>query len=287
MLMSMGFFCYSISDTLAKLLTATIDPLQIAWLRQVGLFCGIMVVFGIHGRIVLRSRKPGLQLARGLTAVVGPIAFIYALAHIPLADAVSITFVAPFMVTVLAAVLLREKVSAARWVAVVAGFAGAMVIIRPGMGVFHPTVVLALVASAAFAVRQILSRLLSGVDTIVTTFVYSGLTSSLVLILPLPFVWRWPQTGAELAMMLSIAVVAGLAEFLIIRALDMAQAAVVAPLQYTLIMWSTLWGFLIFSQIPDIWTWVGTAVVLVSGAWGFYLEAQRPGRKAPVAKKSQ
>jgi len=150
---------------------------------------------------------------------------------------------------VLGALALREPVGIRRWTAVTIGFIGALIIIRPGMGVIHPAVMLVLVAALLFALRQILSRALSATDPVATTVAYTALAGSFVLTIPLPFFWQWPATGTEIALLTSIAVLAGLAELLTIKALEAAQAVVVAPVQYTLLIWGTMYGYLVFGQL--------------------------------------
>ncbi|MFV0386428.1 DMT family transporter [Paracoccus sp. (in: a-proteobacteria)] len=280
--MAGGFFFYATSDMLAKLLTQSMHPLQVAWTRQLGLFAVVLVLLTIHGTRVLRSRHPVLQLSRGLTAVVTSASFIFAVAYVPLADAVTVTFVAPFIVTVLAALILHESVGTRRWIAVALGFAGTLVVIRPGAGVFHPAIFLVLVTSTAFALRQILSRLLSGDEPILTTIAYTGLTASLLLTIPLPFIWTTPADWRVTLLMLGTAATAGIAELAIIRALELAQAVVLAPVQYTLMIWSTLWGFLVFGQLPDGWTVAGAAIIAASGAYSLWRE-YRLGRRLPAA----
>ena len=275
--MAGGFFFYATSDMLAKLLTQSMHPLQVAWTRQLGLLAFVLVLLVRHGLPILRSRHPGLQVSRGITAVLTATSFIFALAYVPLADAVAVTFVAPFLVTALAALILRERIGPRRWIAVALGFVGTLVVIRPGAGVFHPAIFLVLVTATAFALRQILSRLLSGDEPLQTTIAYTGLTASLLLTVPLPFVWITPPDWQVVAIMAGTAVTAGLAELGIIRALDLAQAAVLAPVQYTLMIWGTVWGFLIFAQLPDLWTLTGAAIIMASGGYSFWRE-YRAGR---------
>lgn len=273
--MAAGFFFYSVSDMLAKWLTQSINPLQVAWLRQFGLFVGVLVLLSMKGPIVLRSRNPGLQIARGLTAVVSAICFLYALTYVPIADATAVSFVAPFLVTVLATVLLGEKVGPRRWIAIACGFLGTMIIIRPGLGTFHPAIWLVVVSAVAFAVRQIISRFLSGSDPLTTTVTYTALTAGLALTIPLPFVWTNPTDLVQFLVIVAVAGFAACGEIAIIRALDRGEAVVLSPLQYTLMIWSVLWGALVFAQFPDRWTLIGSAVVIASGIYTFYREARK------------
>lgn len=274
LLMLLGFLCYSTSDMLSKVLTQSMSPLQVAWLRQLGLLTGVVILLATKGPGLLRSRHPWLQLGRGLTVVVAATTFLTSVAYVPLADATAVTFVAPFLVTALAAVFLGEQIGPKRWIAVCLGFLGTMIIIRPGMNAFHPAIVLSLVSASAFAVRQIISRRLSGTDPLLTTVAYTALTAATVLSLPLPFVWRNPADSAQFLMMVAIALVASCGELSIIRALDLGEAAVLSPLQYTLMIWSTIWGFLVFAQLPDAWTLAGTAVIVASGIYAVYRETR-------------
>ena len=117
--------------------------------------------------------------------------------------------------------------------------------------------------------------MLAGVDSIATTVFYSGLTAVVVLTLPLPFFWTFPAGGRELALMAAMAVAAGLGELAIMRALDIAEATVLSPLQYTLMIWSTMWGCLVFAQLPDAWTLAGTGLIILSGMYTLIREGRR------------
>jgi S-adenosylmethionine uptake transporter len=265
--MAAGMFLFSAVDTHAKFLTATFDPIQIVWVRQSGLLIGVLILLALRGFTVLRTDRPGLQIARGAIAAGSATLFIIAVRFVPLADAVAVTFVAPFMVTVLGALVLREPVGLRRWTAVFIGFLGAMIVIRPGLGVVHPAMMLVLVAASLFALRQVLSRVLSSSDRTATTVAYTALTGSLLLTLPLPFVWRWPETTMEVGLLVSMAVLAAFAELLVIRALEVAQAVIVAPVHYSILIWGTMYGYLVFGQLPDLWTWVGAMIIVATGVY--------------------
>ncbi len=270
--MAGGMFLFSAVDTQAKFLTDTLHPIQIVWSRQLGLLLGVVVMLAWRGPSILHTARPVLQVFRGGLAVGSATLFIVAISFVPLADAVAVSFVAPFIVTVLGALVLREPVGIRRWTAVVIGFLATLIVIRPGMGVIHPAVMIVLVAAILFALRQIVSRALSDTDRTVTTVAYTALVGSFLLTLPLPFVWRWPTTTLELSLLVSIAVLAGLAELLVIKALEVAQAVVVAPVQYTLLIWSTIYGYLVFSQLPDLWTWIGALIIVATGFYTLHRE---------------
>jgi S-adenosylmethionine uptake transporter len=265
--MAAGMFLFSAVDTHAKFLAATFHPVQIVWVRQSGLLIGVLILIALRGLTVLRTERPGLQLTRGAIAAGSATLFIIAIRFVPLADAVAVTSVAPFMVTVLGALVLHEPVGVRRWTAVSIGFLGAMIVIRPGLGVVHPAMMLVLVAAILFALRQVLSRVLSSSDRTATTVAYTALTGSLLLSLPLPFVWRWPETTMEVGLLVSMAVLAAFAELLVIRALEVAQAVIVAPVHYSILIWGTMYGYLVFGQLPDLWTWVGAMIIVATGVY--------------------
>lgn len=270
--MALGMFLFSGGDTMAKLLTSDLHPVQIMWSRQMGLLLGVLILLAVRGPGMLRSANPALQIGRGLLAVGSGTLFIFALAYVPLADAVAVSFVAPFLVTVLGALVLKERVGRRRWVAVGVGFLGMLLVVRPGFGVVHPAVFLVLLAATCFALRQILSRVLSGADSTVTTVAYTAITSSLVLTVPLPFVWRMPDPATELPLLVGLAVLAAFGETLVIKSLELAQAVVLAPVHYSLIIWGTAYGYVVFGELPDAWTWIGAAVIMATGLYVIHRE---------------
>lgn len=271
-LMVLGFFSFAAGDVQAKILTETLHPVQIVWFRQIGLALGIVVIVALRGTHILRSKLPVLQMARGATAVCSAICFILAVTFVPLADVVAVTFIAPFLVTILGAAILRETVGVRRWVAVAIGFLGMLIVIRPGLGVLHPAIGFAVVAAMFFAARQVLSRSLSGVDPVLTTVAYTSLTSIGLVSLALPFVWSTPTEPSLWVVILGLALTAALGEVLVIRALDIAQAVVVTPVHYTLILWGTFYGFFVFGDLPDGWTLLGCCIIIASGLFTLYRE---------------
>ncbi|KMW56641.1 protein of unknown function DUF6 transmembrane [Candidatus Rhodobacter oscarellae] len=278
--MAGGMFIFSAVDTQAKFLTDTLHPFQIVWFRQLGLVLGLVFMLSYHGASILRTAAPGLQVLRGAVAAGSATLFIFAVSYVPLADAVAVTFVAPFMVTLMGALILREPVGMRRWTAVIIGFLATLIIIRPGTGAIHPAAFLVILAAALFAVRQIVSRALAGSDNTMTTVAYTALVSVALLSVPLPFVWQWPTEGWQIALLISMALMAALAETLVIKALELAQAVVVAPLHYTILIWSTFYGWLIFGDLPDLWTWVGAAIITATGIYTLNRE-RLAARKPP------
>lgn len=277
--MGLGFLLFSVADTQAKLLTEFFHPVQIVWMRQLGLLAGVVVAFAMLGPSIFATRHPALQFGRGLLAVTSAVCFIFAVKYVPLADAVAISFVAPFLVTVMGALFLGETVGPRRWAAVIVGFCGALIVIRPGLSVMHPAGFLVIVAATAFAARQVLSRYLAKDDRTVTTVAYTALVSTVVLTLPLPLFWTTPEVGVRWALLFGMAVFAALGELLIIKSLEIAHASVLAPVHYSLLIWGTFWGWLVFDQLPDIWTWVGAGVIVATGLYIIHREQRTKSSK--------
>ncbi len=271
-LMALGFMFFSAADATAKLLTQDFPPFQIAWFRQLGLLSAGLWFLATRGLPVLKTRRPVLQVLRGFAAALSASAFIFAIGYVPLADAVAVSFVAPFVVTILAALVLRETVGIRRWTAVTIGFIGTLIVIRPGLGLLHPAIFVVVGAASMFAMRQILSRILGPVDRTVTTITYTAISSVVLLTVPMLFVWRTPTEPWQVLLIMLLAVAAGTGELFIIRALELAEAATLAPLQYTMIVWSTGLSWLIFSQLPDGWTLLGAAIIMASGIYTLHRE---------------
>ncbi len=284
LLMALGMFLFSAVDTGAKFLTEDLHPFQIVWTRQLGLLAGAIFLIITSGRAILRTAHPRLQVLRGAVAAGSASLFIFAVSYVPLADAVAVSFVAPFMVTLMGALILREPVGIRRWAAVLIGFVGTLIVIRPGLGVVHPAAGLVILAAFFFAIRQIISRALSDTDKTGTTIVYTALVCSAILTLPLPFVWQTPN-GQQIMILVGIAAIAGIAEVCVIKALEMAMAVVIAPVHYTLMIWGTFYGFLVFGQLPDFWTWTGAAIVVASGVYTLRREYVVSRRGAEVNKE--
>ena len=262
-----AMFLFSAVDTTAKILTESFHPIQVAWSQQIGLLLGIPLLLVFKGAVILQTDHPWLQISRGLLAGASSLLFIFAISVVPIADAVAVSFVAPFFVTILGALVLGERVGVRRWTAIVIGFLACLIIIRPGLGVFNPAIFLVVIAATFYACRQILSRIISSSDSTMTTISYTGLTASMFLTVPLPFVWRTPVWGSEILLLLVLAGLAALAEIMVIKALELAQAVVLAPIHYTVMIWGTIYGWFVFGQLPDEWTWLGSLIIFATGIY--------------------
>ena len=262
-----GMFLFAATDMIAKLLTDNFHPVQIIWFRQSGLFCGVVAMLCFRGLSVLNTKQPKLQILRGVLVIFSSLLFVFAVQYVALADAVAASFVAPFFLTIAGAVLLKEPVGIRRWSAVAIGFVGAIIIVRPGMGSIHPAAMLVVLAAAIYASRQVIGRLLADTDKTLTTIAYTAIVSSLLVSVPLPFVWQTPSTSTQWLLLLTMAIAGAGGEVLVIKALEVAEAAVVAPVHYSLIIWGTIYGYFVFHQLPDRWTLIGTAIIVGAGIY--------------------
>lgn len=274
-LMTCGFFAFSCADMFSKVLTADFHAFQITWTRLFGLMAAVLVLLAMKGPGILRTQRMGLQVFRGVIAVISSLSFVIAIRYVPLAEGVAVSFIAPFIVTILGAVILREHVGIRRWVAITVGFVGVLIIIRPGAGVLHPAIGFVFVAAVCFAGRQIVSRYLGASESTTTTVAYTAITACAVLFVPMMFVWKTPTDPLHILYFVLMAGIAAVGELLIIRALEVANAVVVAPMHYSLILFSTMWGFAVFGDLPDLFTWIGSAVVVASGLYTIYRESRR------------
>jgi drug/metabolite transporter (DMT)-like permease len=199
--------------------------------------------------------------------LVGNALFVVAIAHVPLATASAIGFTAPLIVTALAGPLLREHVGIRRWSAVLIGFAGALVIIRPGSGFDDPMLLLLLFGSVTHALYLVATRWVSNYDDAATSIVFSALMGSLIMSLVLPFSFVLPRDPFDIAMLCSLGLIGAAGHYLVIRAFRNGPAAVIAPLGYVELIGTATLGYLIFDNFPDVWTWIGAAIIIASGLY--------------------
>ena len=252
---------------------------QLLWVRYAGHLAFMVVVFApARGAALLASSRPGLQVARSALFCASTFLTFYALGFVPLATATVILFTSPLIVTALAPLLLRETVDRASALAVLAGFAGALIVARPGSGALHWSAFLILGSAAASAMTQILSRKLAGHDRPETSNTYMVLVGFALASLALPFVWRWPAGWWDALLLAALGVFGGLGHYCLVRAFELAPAPFVSPFNYAQILGAALLGFLVFGQVPDLWLWSGAAVIAGSGVF-ILLDQQRRSRQ--------
>lgn len=262
---------FSIMDAIAKDLTRRMDPLQVVWARYASQTAWAFLLLAPRLGRLLRTRFPGLQLVRSAALFGATISFFFGFSVLPLATNAAIFQVGPLFVTALGFVVLKERVGPRRLFAVLAGLAGAMIIIRPGSALFTPHAVLPLIAAFFYAGYMISTRFLGGEESPWTSFLYTALFGTVAASLMVPFVWTTPA-APDAVLMAMMGLIGGLGHLLLITALGFAQAATVAPFAYASLVFSAIWGYALFGEIPDRWTWIGALVIVGAGLYVWHRE---------------
>lgn len=285
-LMVLAMSLIPVMDGLAKLLSARYPTLEIVWARYFFHFALLLpLVLWRYGAKSFSMTRPWLQLIRGSTLVIATICFFGAIADIPLADALAIVFVYPFLVTALSPALLGDNVGIWRWTAVIVGFFGALIIIRPGFQQMSPAMLLALGAGCMYAIYILITRKMAGSEPPIKTLLMTGVVGTIATTIALPFVWVTP-TLTDLAIMISLGVLAAIGHYMIILAHEWATAPQLAPYSYVEIIAATTVGYLMFNDLPEPITWLGIITIVASGiviAWreGY---VTRKARRQALAK---
>ena len=265
LLLLSGFILAS-HDALSKQLSLAYSVFLIIWVRNASQLAAMTVGFGPRmGLNLVRTRRPLLQLARALSQVGISVFLLIGLRYIPLGEATAVMFLSPLFVTVLSVLLLKERVSPGQWLSVLLGFAGVMIVVRPGGELFTPAIFWPLAASLSFSAYQLLTRRLNGTDHPVTTNYLSVMIGTLLFSLAVPFVWVMPAWD-HLLMMLAMGVIGMAGHLVMTRAYAYGSAATLAPFTYAQILFATLLGALIFDHVPDVLGVLGMAVLIASGA---------------------
>ena len=276
--MCAGVALFPLMNASVKLLTAGYPVVEIIWARFTGHLIVMLIVFlPQYGRRLIATRRPLVQIGRSLLMLVSNGVFVLAIGKVPLATASAIGFTSPLIVTALSVPLLREQVGWRRWSAVCVGFAGALLIIRPGHALADPAVLLLLASSAAYALYQIATRWVMAHDSPATGIIFAALVGSLATTTVLPFVFVMPKSLFDLALLLALGCLGGLGHFFVIKAFQAAPAAVIAPLGYVELIGTAILGYLIFGNFPDALTWVGALIIIASGLYIAMRERVRRG----------
>ena len=276
LLMCAGTAMFPFMNTAVKLLTARYPVAEIVWARFTGHLIIMLIVFLPQYRwTLLRTRRPTVQIGRSVLMLISNMVFVMAIGRVPLATASAIGFTSPLIVTALSVPLLHESVGWRRWTAVLVGFGGALLVIRPGSGFHHPAVLLLLASALAYALYLIGTRWVSRYDNAATGIIFAALLGSLAMTVVLPFAFVMPRTLWDGLLFCSLGMFGGVGHYLIIRAFQLGPAAVIAPLGYVELIGTSTLGYLIFDNFPDLWTWVGAGVIIASGIYVAFRERRR------------
>lgn len=263
-MMLLGILLFSINDVMGKWLVATYTVGQVLVLRSIAALAVItpfVVKQGI-GR-TLRPERPGLQVLRVALGSCEVALFYWAVSYLPLADTMTLWLAAPVWAVVLAALLLGEKVDAGRWLAVVVGFIGVAVALNPSGQSLSMPAIIALVGSVSFAIMMITGRQLRGTPD-VTLVAWQTLGAFIMGLILLPFGWVTPSL-TDTALLGLLGIVAMVAHLCVTRSLKLAEASVVVPYQYTLIVWALVFGWFIFGDWPTPAMLIGAGLIVAAG----------------------
>ena len=271
---------FSASDALSKYLTQFYPVVLVLWARYaVHVLLMLAAIRPPSVQSLLVCANPRLQLLRGLCMVTTNLLFISALRFIPLAEGTSIVYLTPLLVTVFSGPMLGERVGRLQWVAVLVGFVGVLIVVRPGSSLFQPVTLLALGSSCSFSLYQLITRKLNRSDSTTTTNFISGMVSVAVTSLMLPFCWVTP-TWYFGALMVVLGMSALVSHLLMTQAYHYARPATLAPFTYTQLLFAGVIGYLFFHQLPDMLGLVGMLVIALGGLLVIVGQSRNMGKTA-------
>jgi drug/metabolite transporter (DMT)-like permease len=266
---------FAVLDTTAKYLNTQMNALEVVWARYTCAFLLTLLVsnpFTEQG--LMRSKRPLLQFARG-TLLLGSTAFNFvALRWLQLDEAMSIIFTFPFIVAIASGPMLGEWIGWRRWTAIGVGFAGVLLIVRPGFQGMHPAAGLSLMATVCYGLYAVMTRIASRVDSNQTSLFYNNAVGAALMLPVIPFVWQMPVDWVIGLMLVGLGILGSAGHYFLIAGHRLAPASVLAPFIYTQLIWVVILGYVVFDHIPTLWTMAGAALVVGSGLYMLWRERQ-------------
>lgn len=258
-----AFFFVCVHAT-GKYLLTRYPLVQVVWGRYIFHLILALIILAPRLGQLIRSGNLKLQLWRS-GFMLGSTTFYFAgVQFLPLTEANAINFLTPVLVVILAQPILGERVGLQRWIGVAIGFAGAMIITRPGSGLMDFAAGILMLSALCNASYQLTTRRLGAIDNPLTTLLYTALVGSIGASFAVPFAWQ-PMDGEGWLLMALIGAFALIGHFALIKAYRLAPAPAIAPFGYSILLWSVAFGFLVFDQLPDLWTTLGAGIIVVGG----------------------
>lgn len=274
-IMVAGVALLTANDAVSKYLTESHPVGQVICLRQAATLLVIVpYVMAVTGWGALRVASWPGQLTRGLLFVANAALIVLALSLLPLATVITIMFASPIITAAVSLPMLAERVGPQRWLAILAGFAGVLIVIRPGAAGFEWALLIAVAAAVANSLRDVMTRLLSRTETSIAILSWSTLIVMAAGAMTAPFGWQ-PVTPTAAAWFVLAGVFNAGAHFLLIEALRLGEAAVITPVRYTSLIWATVIGYVVWRELPDAWVFAGSAVIIASGVYIVRAEARK------------
>jgi drug/metabolite transporter (DMT)-like permease len=266
MIAAIGVF--SLMDTCAKYLSQFYPVPGIVWARYAINFAIISAYLAYKGRFsIWRSQRPVIQLTRGLLLASATLLYFTSLSVMPIAEAAGIGFVLPLFVAALAIPILKERLEMPRLIAILVGLAGALIIVRPGTGVFTWYALLPVAMAFCNALYQVLTRMVAGVDGPWTSLFWGALVGTVLLSMIAPVFWVTPSNPWHWVLLVAMGLLATIGHMCLIRAFDYAGPTLLAPFVYTALIWVMLLGWIVFGDFPDGWSLLGMAIIVASGLY--------------------
>jgi len=269
LLTSLSMLLFAVMDSMSKLLVRDYPISEALWIRYM-VFAVFALAMARPAGIArsFRSTRPWLQAARSLLSVFEAIAFVLAFRYLPLAETHAVAASSPLMVVAMSAPLLGERITLRRALSVGCAFVGVLLIVRPGFASFSWPMTIPLVGAFLWAVYQIMVRFLARDDRPETTLLWSAGVGLIAISLVAPWEFRAPD-ALGWTLLTAVGVLGSLAHYALIHALDFAEAGAVQPYAYTLLVWAALLGWLVFGDVPGLWTILGACIVVLSGLYAW------------------
>lgn len=271
--------CLACMHGTVRMVSFGLHPFEIAFFRN--LF-GVMIYIPWlvrGGLIVLSTKRPGAHVVRGVFNSGSMLLWFTALSMVPLAEATALSLTGPLFVTLGAMAFLGERVGVGRWLAVLIGGSGALVIIRPGFEALNLGMMFAVAATALVAVSKLVAKSLTRTESAATVAFYVQMMMMLITFCFAVFVWQWPDRE-QLAWLAVIGILGGCGHFLFTKAYVIADVSFAEPIVFTRLIWAALFGLLVFSEIPDIYTWIGAALIVGATSYNAQRERAEKARQA-------
>ncbi|MEM0908708.1 MAG: DMT family transporter [Pseudomonadota bacterium] len=263
LLLTLAWVFFTAEMVGVRILSADLSIPQIAAVRTGAQAVLMIGVAAVVGRAIISTSRLSTHGMRALSSQLGMVFFYLAFALLPLALATTITFTQASFVTLFAALFLGEAIGWRRIGAVIVGFIGVLVVIRPGLGGFEPAMLVALLGAATAAALITITRSLSRTDGRMTIMFYSSLFGLMLIALPAALMWE-PVTPAHWPLLALVSASGILGQFLMVGAFQLAEASVLAPVDYIRLVFAIIAGYALFAEVPDLWTWIGSAIVVLS-----------------------
>jgi drug/metabolite transporter (DMT)-like permease len=284
LLMLLGMLMFSLNDVMGKWLVATYSVGQVVFIRSIAALIVLAPFIWFNGpKKIVQVDRPWVQAARVILSTAEVFAFYFAVVYLPLADVMTYWLAAPIYVAAISPLVLKEPVGWRRWCAIIVGFIGVVIALEPSSQALTPQAIISIFGSVAFAFMLLLGRSLRGTPDTTLVF-WQIIGAGLAGLVAVVFEWT-PVTMRDLLLLGLLGIVAMLAHVLVNRALKLADAATVAPLQYTLLFWAILFGWMVFGDVPRMSMLIGSGFIIASGLFIFFREQQlkRQGRiQAPA-----